>query len=241
MMTFDGLKSDYYTPGEFYLVRSPRVIIQGRFQPLPITNGLAVTTEIAVSGPFMQNKVLIIGTKDALFDDMPISMTFPGAYTDPQGLVKITYDSAGETLQQGREGKQKKVLHVALGGQNEPLVNLQINRYDEPGEGAYLNVKITMPAQPGQDGDCGNFNGIAADDDRLQIRAANRMGENGVPAEELLFKGGKTPIRRDPNQLDISDCESLKLHQATEYCKAQAPNHMATMECLYQQCFPGGR
>lgn len=235
MVTFDGAKADYYTPGEFYLVKSPTVIIQGRFQPLPLTNGLGVTTEIAVSGSFLQDKTLIIGTKDALFDDMPISMTFPGSFTDAQGLVKIRYDDLGEALQKGREGKQKKVLHVDLGSGPRPLVSLQVNRYDEPGEGAYINAMITMPPQQFQDGDCGNFNGNPADDDRLQVRA--RMGEDGVPASELLFKGGKTPIRRDPNKQDISDCESALLHTATETCKAEAPNGMATMECLYSKCF----
>merc|ERR1712210_369512 len=103
-------------------------------------------------------------------------------------LVTAAYDSNGATMQDGREGKQLHVVHLTL-----PLgVNVQINRWMEPAEGNYINAKITMSAQPQQDGHCGNFNGNPADDDRLQIR--QRIGKTGVAAGELFFSGPKTPI-----------------------------------------------
>merc|ERR1712107_514358 len=58
--------------------------------------------------------------------------------------------------------------------------------------GNYINAKITMSAQPNQDGHCGNFNGNEADDDRLQIRA--RIGTTGVEANMLILPGAKIPI-----------------------------------------------
>merc|ERR1712087_792523 len=76
----------------------------------------------------------------------------------------------------------------------------------EASEGNYINAKITMPAQPGQDGHCGNFNNNVADDDRLQIRA--RVGTTGVAAGELLFPGPKTPVVVG-NRPDINNCPRL--------------------------------
>merc|ERR1711972_1162358 len=57
--------------------------------------------------------------------------------------------------QKGREGKALHIVHVTL-----PLgVSLQINRWTEASEGDYINIRLTMPKQPNQDGHCGNFNG----------------------------------------------------------------------------------
>merc|ERR1712183_606457 len=127
-------------------------------------------------------------------------------------LVQAMYDSNGATMQDGRQGKQLKIVHSTL-----PLaVNVQINRWTEPSEGNYINAKITMSAQPGQDGHCGNFNGNQADDDRLQIRA--RVGTTGVAQGELLFPIQKTPIGQ-ANRPDINDCDDLD--HAHETCKAK--------------------
>merc|ERR1712113_741196 len=105
--------------------------------------------------------------------------TFPGSYKNM--LVQAIYDANGGTLQKGRAGMQLHIVHLTL-----PLsVNVQINRWTQPEEGNYINAKITMSAQPGQDGHCGNFNGNQADDDRLQIRS--RIGKTGVAQGELLF------------------------------------------------------
>merc|ERR1719282_811686 len=94
IMTFDKKRVDFYTQGEYWIVKSSTVQIQGRY-------------------------------------------------------------------------KATHVVHLSL-----PMgVNVQINRWTEASEGKYINAKITMPAVPGQDGHCGNANGNAADDERLQIRA----------------------------------------------------------------------
>merc|ERR1711941_167393 len=116
----------------------------------------------------------------------------PSTFHDPDGVgVSIVYNSQGELLQPGREGKQLHVVHVTMPGG----VSLQINRWNEPNEGRYINTKITMPPQPGQDGQCGNFNGNVVDDSRMAVRA--RMGKNGVPQDELYFDGPKTPVNQD--------------------------------------------
>merc|ERR1711879_896886 len=111
-------------------------------------------------------------------------------------------------------------------------VTLQINRWDEPGEGKYINVKITMPKQDGQDGQCGNFNGIAADDARLAVKA--RLGANGVEEADLLFPLPKTPI--DPG---IESCPDSTLVKAHEECKAVTTSFWPKMSCLRHVCNGG--
>merc|ERR1719189_3018921 len=64
VMSFDGERSDYYTPGEYWIVKSSTVQIQGKYQPTPMTNGLSVTKAIAISGPFINNDKLIINSLD---------------------------------------------------------------------------------------------------------------------------------------------------------------------------------
>jgi hypothetical protein len=226
--TFDGMHSDYYTTGEFWIVKSATVHIQGKYQPTHATNGLAVTKELAIGGPFLHGHTLIIGEESATFDGQPIVATFPGSFRSADGIVTIAYNNQGQFLQPGREGKSLHVLHLSL-----PLgVTLQINRWNEAGEGKYINSKITMSAQPGQDGQCGNFNGIAADDARLAVKA--RMGPNGVAAEDLMFPGPKTEI--DPA---IESCPDSTLVRAHEECKAVTTSFWPKMDCLTTVCNGG--
>merc|ERR550525_1669146 len=60
VMTFDGNRADYYTPGEYWIVKSSTVKIQGKYAPTRMTNGLSVTNEIAISGSFINNGKLIV-------------------------------------------------------------------------------------------------------------------------------------------------------------------------------------
>merc|ERR1712241_697903 len=59
--TFDGMRADYYSSGEYYIVKSPFISIQGRYLPTKYTNGLAVTKMIAIGGPLLKGNKLIIG------------------------------------------------------------------------------------------------------------------------------------------------------------------------------------
>jgi hypothetical protein len=228
-MTFDGMHQDFYTSGEFWIVKSADVSIQARYAPTHATNGLAVTKQIAVSGPFLKGHKLIVGEEHAFYDGAPILTGFPSQFSSPDGLVSIVYNSQGESLQPGREGKTFHVLHVTLPGR----VSMQINRWNEAGEGRYINAKITMPPQAGgQDGDCGNFNGNPADDKRLLVRS--RLGKEGVAAAELLLDGPKTPVN-----LDLENCADHILTNAHESCKAVSPDFWPKMECLVQVCNGG--
>merc|ERR1712060_170139 len=207
---------------------STTVMIQGKYSPTHATNGLAVTKQVAVGGSFLNGHHLIVGEEHATWDGQQILTTFPSQFTDSQGLVSIVYNNIGQALQPGREGLALHVVHVTLPGR----VSLQINRWNEEGEGRYINVKITMSAQPGQDGQCGNFNGIPADDARLLVKA--RLGMNGVAAEDLMFPGPKTPINQE-----LESCPDAALVHAHEACKAVSKNYWPHMSCLVKVCNGG--
>merc|ERR1712113_966040 len=166
----------------------------------------------------------------ATWNNQPILTMFPSNFQNE--LVTAAYDSNGATMQDGRQGKQLHVIHLTL-----PLnVNAQINRWMEASEGNYINAKITMAAQPNQDGHCGNFNGNQADDDRLQIRA--RVGTTGVAPADLLFLGGKIPVVQ-ANRPDINNCEASKLDGAKLLCKKKENKFIPSMACLIDVCFGG--
>merc|ERR1712113_76542 len=206
------------------------VFIQGLYRPTHATSGLAVMKQIAFGGPFMQGHKLIVGATTASWDGQLILAGFPSNFRN--NLLQAALDSNGATMQDGRQGKQLRIVHLTL-----PLaVNVQINRWTEPSEGNYINAKITMSAQPGQDGHCGNFNGNQADDDRMQIRA--RVGTTGVAAGELLFPGPKTPVVVG-NRPDINNCPRPQPESAEATCKAKEQKFIPSMACLIDACFGG--
>jgi len=225
VLTFDGQKVDFYTAGEFYIVKSETVVIQGKYAPTHATNGLSVTRQLAVGGPFLQGHTLIIGEEHAIWDGQRIVLANPSEWRDPAALCHMVYNSEGEILQADREGKPLNVLHITL----PSSVTIEVNRWNDPREGRYINVKITMPPQPGQDGDCGNFNGEPLDDKRFVQRA--RVGKDGVPAPELLFLTPKTIVNKV-----IEDCEDEVLASAHEQCKAITTNFWPKMSCLVEVC-----
>jgi hypothetical protein len=238
VITFDGARASFYSAGEYWLVKSNTVWIQARYAPTPVTNGLSVVKEVAIGGPFLdsstgQNNVLRISALRASFNGQPIITGFPDQFDSQDPAIQVTTDSSGEVLQEGRQGKEMHVVHVTL-----PLgVKMQINRWNEPGEGEYINVKIEMSVQPDQDGHCGNFNGDPNDDTRPLIRS--RIGTTGVDPEFLLFNV-KTPVVA-PNRPDLNDCPTEKANHARELCAARSQTHMADKECMIDVCFGGDK
>lgn len=229
LITFDQKHVSFYSQGEYWIVKSQTVHIQGRYFPTPVTHGLSATKEIVVGGPFLNGHKFRISALTATWDGQPILQGFPSQWSNPDPPVQATYDSNGKQLQRGRDGKQFHIVHVTF-----PMnVALQINRWNEPGEGDYINIEITMPAQPGQDGHCGNFNGNPQDDDRLSIRA--RVGTTGVPQGELLFNT-KHPVVQ-ANRPDLNNCPGPTAERMKDMCQRKgAPDLHA---CMIDGCFGG--
>jgi len=229
VLTFDNHRTDFYSQGEYWIVKSDTVWIQARYLPTPITHGLSVTKEIIISGPFINMQKLRINARTASWNGQPILTEFGSTFTDPMSGVSATLNSQGELLQQGREGKPLRVVHVEMPNS----VSLQINRWTEAYEGDYINIKITMPSQPNQDGHCGNFNGNPEDDRRLLIRS--RVGTTGVDPSVLLFNT-KTPVVQ-ADRPDINNCPEDRADQAKAACQEKGATELPA--CMVDVCFGG--
>jgi hypothetical protein len=230
ILTFDQKRVDFYTPGQYWLVKSASVWIQGEYRPTHATSGLSVMKKIAFGGPFLQSNKLIISSTVATFNGQVILASINTEFN--QGGVVAKYDTLGATMQKGREGKAMKVIHLSL----PSGVNVQINRWTESAEGNYINAKISMPSGIAIDGHCGNFNGNQVDDDRIQIRA--RVGKTGVSQADLLFDGTKIPVING-NRPDLNDCATAQLDTAHTTCKEKEHKFIPSMACLIDVCFGG--
>merc|ERR1712217_556163 len=223
--------------GQYWLVKSTTVHIQGLYRPTHATSGLSVMKAIAFGGPFMRGNKIIIETQNAYFipaggAQQAIITGFPANFD--QGDLHVRYDSMGATMQKGRAGMAMHVVHLQL-----PLgVSVQVNRWMEASEGNYINAKVHMSAQPGMDGHCGNFNGNQADDDRLEIR--KRLGYNGIPQGELIGFHHKTPIDNTfEGHPTISHCASNILTAAHTKCQQEEGHYIPSMNCLVNKCQNG--
>jgi len=233
-MTFDHMHSDYYSPGEYWIVKSQTISIQARYLPTKMTSGLGVAKTLAIGGPMLKGHKLFISADSATCDGQPILTGFPSSFNVPN-VVSIQYNGVGQLMQKGRAGKALHIVHIKVNDGTPEGVQIQINRWTEASEGHYINVRITMHAQPGQDGHCGNFNGNPADDARPMVRS--RLGTTGVPPQELLF-ATKTPVVKG-NRPDINNCEPSTLAGAKSKCKAKEHKFIPSMSCLIDVCFGG--
>jgi len=232
VMTFDGKRADYYTPGEYWIVRSPTVKIQGKYAPTRMTNGLSVTKEIAISGSFIKNGKLIVSVESVTWNGVAVQQGFANLGTNWRSAnppITLAYNSQGTVMQNSRAGKALHVVHLQL-----PLgVVIEVNRWSEPAEGQYMNVRIMMSAQPGQDGHCGNVNGNPNDDSRTAVRS--RVGTTGVPPGELIFPGPKTPVAPGARP-DLNDCPEGELNIAMTKCRASEHTTFPSHACLIDTC-----
>jgi len=165
-----------FISGDFWLVKSSLVHIQGRYEVSASSNRKgSFMTVLAVGGPFFRNHTLVLGKKDAkvFFDDEEILSKLPSKYQNK--LMKASYHEDGKLVQD--PSRKAPAIDIQL-----PLhVKLLVNR----GKNG-VGVQIDMPRMSdGQDGQCGNFNGNGGDDTEELIE--QRIGTT-ISADELLFK-----------------------------------------------------
>jgi hypothetical protein len=223
--TFDGSRVDFYDVGEFWLVKSEQIKIQGRYKNTPFTHGLSATDAIAVSGSFIGGNVLVVGameTGSITWNGHPILTTFPSAFNPGNG-VGISYNGNGQLVDNAMSKYERHIVHINL-----PLgVRLQVMRWSH-----HVNVRITMsPAPGGQDGHCGNFNGDGSDDSTAEIKA--RLG-NGVAYGEQIFR---TYLPFSPARpVTLNDCPADKKTTCTQQLNEVNKFSRAN---LFDCCFAG--
>jgi len=230
--TFDGGFPNFYDEGEYWVVKSTNVQIQARYLATPFTNGLSATHQIAVGGPFLNGQTIVVGPMEngqITKDGAPVLQTFPSSLNDPTSGVMLSYTGDGKLVDDAQAALDKHIVHMDL-----PLgVHLQVMRWAN-----HLNVRITMSAAAGgQDGSCGNFNGMAIDDSTAAIKS--RIGER-VPADELLFHAA-APVGPGGQHVTIADCEQTKREHGMTICKASQPGATGNLleSCIFDVCFGG--
>lgn len=226
--TFDKSRLVFYSEGDFWIVKSPAIIIQGRFQATDWTRKNDKTdyssmTSIVVGGSFNDHhKIEVQSMLGRITCDGNDVLSQFGVTSCGRG--KIVYDGQGALVDQAMAFLQHKVVHMYL----PYSLQLQVNRWPN-----FINAKIIMAKQDGQDGVCGNFNGNSGDDMGKELH--RRFGQ-GVSQSELLFP---RPIPlRVPQQLPSDKrCGGERRKRAEEICKNEDVNAgWSYAECLGDVC-----
>jgi len=163
-----------FDEGNFWLVKSNDVHIQGRYNLRKEHAERTVLGGLAVGGPFLKNNTFIIRplTGKITWNGHEVLKHLGSAFTNR--LIHAKYHKDAESVSDGRKGDG---IDVKLPGN----VKLTVNRFERG-----LAVKISMCAREWQDGQCGNFNGNANDDkqDFLMSRVQPLRREEKLPWRE---------------------------------------------------------
>jgi len=226
-----------YSSGDYWLVKSDSVQIQGRYGTTQFTeNGMSAMLALAVGGSFLKNHTLIIQQIDdgqVLFDGEPIVEDFPSEFV--QNFMRVQYKEGEKHIDDVLSGYPVKLIRAFL----PRTVDLRVNRWAK-----HIDAIIRMPQQvEGQDGHCGNFNLDASDDSKELI--LERVG-SAVSATESLFSRFLPVINETlVAELSLDDCEP-SLHEAgRSACQADlASEGMEATEdllepCIFDFCFAG--
>jgi len=233
VLTFDGFRPSFYGTGEFFIVKSAKFMMQGRFMPTPYTKGLSATNKIAVGGPVAGNQVIEVGS----LDDGPVTLNGQPVLTSlgmthSTGAVQLTWNQVGDLPDAAASVFPRNIVHLDLQGD----IKVQVFRFKN-----YIDVRVRMPRQPtGQDGVCGNFNGQPSDDTTAAIilRGAGR-----VPPGQSLFTTAATPVVSQAMQTMIeTSCGTQRIAYAKSACAktlgAAGSVDRGTLDsCVYDVCF----
>mmetsp|Transcript_55430 Transcript_55430/g.153457 ORF Transcript_55430/g.153457 Transcript_55430/m.153457 type:complete len:224 (+) Transcript_55430:2-673(+) len=197
------------------------------------TAGLAATNKVVVGGPFLEDHVISVGTLEdgpITVDGKPVLKEFPSSYR-LDDLAVITYSAEGKLVDKATKDWDRKVVRMEL-----PLgVHLEVFRWNN-----YLDLRLTMPKQPDQDGSCGNMNGDADDDTTEAIYS--RIGAR-VPSGELLFNDRAPVDLTTVEEKLLTMCEPEKLAKAQTECAkdlaslTRTPSAVQTKSCMLDICY----
>jgi len=226
--TFDKSRLVFYSEGDFWIVKSQTITIQGRFQATDWTRKNDKTdyssmTSIVVGGSFNDHHKIEVQSMlgKILCDGVDVLSQF-GSGTCGRG--KIVYDAQGTLVDQAMAFLQHKVVHMYL----PSSLQLQVNRWPN-----FINAKIIMTKQDGQDGVCGNFNGNSGDDMGKELH--RRFGQ-GVPGGDLLFPH-PIPLLVPKQMPSEKRCGGERRKRAEQICKTEDVNSgWSYAECLGDVC-----
>jgi len=228
VVTFDGARPSFYGEGDFWIVKSHSVRIQGRYLATKYTHGLAATSRLAVGGPFLHGHVIVVGTMDdgvLTVDGQPVLTALPSTYT-LHGLATLRYDNHGTLVDKATSRFERHIVHMEL----PEGVHITVLRW-----GNYLDLRIRMSKIDGMDGACGNYNGKPDDDTTTAIMA--RVGAR-VHQRDMLFKQrAVVTVTAEMRTMLHRDCAQLAT--ARSICQKLLPDEVgdAMTSCLFNECF----
>jgi len=204
-------------PGDYWLVKSKEVFIQARYQPVVYPNAKSqantYVTGLAIGGPFLEGNTLTIEPRSG-----QVRWLWPGGKAfDVCAKIPYTFrlDGLINAYYHNRtQNSEHPDWHNSPGIDIElpRNVKLVVNRLQK-----HLNVIIEMTPDAGGsggvDGQCGNFNGNAADD-TAELISTRDAGQQVLP-HEVLFDRAGTEVEEKGIRTERS---------ADELCEVQGKN-----------------
>lgn len=232
ILTFDGARPSFYGAGEFWIVKSAPVKIQGRYLGTKYTHGLSATNKVIVGGDFLQGHTIEVGTVENGTISVDGSQICPtlGCHFNLFGIGTIRYDSVGELVDTAQSNYTRRIVHMEL----PQDVSMDVFRWEN-----YLDLKINMPPIPGLDGSCGNFNGNTMDDTTEAI--FGRVGARVPPGESLFNHQVTVPVTEEMAEMLRRTCGPKNLQAAETACRSALAVELQTTDlmnsCLFDECF----
>eukprot|EP00419_Tripos_fusus_P009669 CAMPEP_0172655302 /NCGR_PEP_ID=MMETSP1074-20121228/546_1 /TAXON_ID=2916 /ORGANISM="Ceratium fusus, Strain PA161109" /LENGTH=191 /DNA_ID=CAMNT_0013469889 /DNA_START=85 /DNA_END=660 /DNA_ORIENTATION=- len=158
----DGKRVDCFEPGATWLVKADKVRIQAFGESTAYSSLKAVVKFVAIGGRALKGNVVAIGARHAalngkrVFQNVELPTVLKMMHRESGTLVDIPQNTSNTS--------KKHIVHVKVfDGTSEPIL-IQVDRWLHSPGNEYINVWITMHSLPGQDGYCGNFDGVAHND-----------------------------------------------------------------------------
>jgi len=230
IITFDKSHLVFYSEGDFWIVKSPDLKIQGRFQATQWTKDNDHTdyssmTSIIFSGHKMHGNKLEVRSMEG---DIRCNghQILKGFGEDNCGPATITFDSKGKLVDSAMSFLPHNVVHVELPNGEW----IQVNRWPN-----FINALVSMHEGSNQDGVCGNFNGVHSDDTGVELH--RRFG-HGVERFEDLFDDF-LPVHFPQAKPSAKRCTAKDMHEAERTCQhrvASARDGWSFAECMGDYC-----
>jgi len=194
LLAFDGSADSNYFFDAFddkWLVRSNNVSIQARY--IEISDDGETKTfmrAMAIGGPFLQGNTLVVGglNEQVTWNGAEI-LTSQTSEFNVEGLIKATRHNSSSRIEDFSQPNPGVDIQLPEG------IGLTFNRLHR-----YINAAIKMqPQDGGQDGLCGNFNGIGTDDG---LEMVARRSNADVLFGQSIFPGSFADLA--PPELDDS-------------------------------------
>jgi len=204
----------FYRTGDFWIIKSDELSIQGRFQATNWTKANDMTdfssmTGLIIKGSLIGNHEIEVKPLDyegqISCDGEPILENFGNKVCGP---ASMGYTSNGDLIDDAMAFLPHKVLHVFL----PRGIVIQCNRWPN-----FMNAQVTMSAGTlgAVDGVCGNFNGDQEDDEGQHIH--ERWGK-GLSDSEVLFQN-HIPMYIPTKPIPAKKCPEEKRAKAEKICK----------------------